>query len=77
MENTEKLKENGMTIFLTTHYPEAMQTAADFMPLGVGIRLMKAASMGDDMGRYLTEVVVLAVITVVCSAIAVKTFRWE
>lgn len=57
--------------------PEAMQTAADFMPLGVGIRLMKAASMGDDMGRYLTEVVILAVITVVCSAIAVKTFRWE
>lgn len=57
--------------------PKAVQSAADLMPLGIGIRLMKAASMGAHMERYSAEFVILAVIAVVCSTIAVKTFRWE
>ena len=50
---------------------------ADVMPLGIGIDLMKAASMGQDMGGSLVNIFILTVIAVVCSTIAVKTFRWE
>ena len=50
---------------------------ADVMPLGIGIDLMKAASMGQDMGSSLVNIIILAVITVVCNTVAVKTFRWE
>lgn len=38
---------------------------------------MKAASMGQDMGASLVNIIILAVIAVVCSTVAVKTFRWE
>ena len=35
------------------------------------------ARMGQDMGASLVNIIILAVITVVCSTVAVKTFRWE
>lgn len=58
-------------------FPRGLQRVADILPLTQGIRLMKAASMGawavGDTGRIL----LLFAIMVVCSLIAVKTFRWE
>lgn len=47
------------------------------MPLGIGIDLMKAASMGSDMSGRLVNIIVLAVMAAVCSTVAVKTFKWE
>lgn len=47
------------------------------MPLGIGIDLMKAASMGADMNGSLVNIITLAAIAVICSIAAVKTFRWE
>lgn len=58
-------------------FPKGLQIVADVMPLGIGIDLMKAASMGQDMSGSLVNVFILAVIAVICSTIAVKTFRWE
>lgn len=58
-------------------FPEGMQKVAGIMPLSVGIRVMKAASMGEYQQSMLTDLAILVVIAVVCSAIAVKTFRWE
>lgn len=58
-------------------FPKGVQALGKVMPLGVGIRLMKSASMGVATDDVVTQVVTLAVIAVVCSLVAVKTFRWE
>lgn len=57
-------------------FPAGLRAVSGWMPLGVGIRLLKSASLGcyDDI---ILPVAVLAVIAVVCGAIAVRTFRWE
>ena len=57
-------------------FPSALRTVAGWMPLGVGIELLKSVSMGcyDAITR---PVVILAAIAVICGGIAVKTFRWE
>lgn len=58
-------------------FPKGMQLVAGYMPLGVGIRLMKAASVGAALGTMGTEITILGLIAVICIAISVKTFRWE
>jgi hypothetical protein len=44
--------------------PKALQTAADFLPLTQGIKLLKAASLGQDLRAMTMSFVVLAVIAV-------------
>lgn len=58
-------------------FPKGMQLVAGYMPLGVGIRLMKAASVGVSLDSVGAEIAVLLLISVICIAISVKTFRWE
>ena len=58
-------------------FPKGLQMVADIMPLGIGIDLMKAASMGSDMSGSMGNIIILASIAVICSIAAVKTFRWE
>ena len=57
-------------------FPKGLRAVAEWMPLGVGIRLLKSASLGcyDDI---VLPVAVLAGIAIVCGAVAVRTFRWE
>ena len=57
-------------------FPAGLQNAAKLMPLGVGINLLKSVSMGcyDRMG---VPVIILIAIAVICSTVAVRTFRWE
>lgn len=50
---------------------------ADVMPISVGVRMMKEASMGVYSEHIVRDFVILVVITLVCSAVAIKTFRWE
>lgn len=57
-------------------FPGALQTIAGWMPLGVGIRLLKSVSVGC-YDTIIMLVVTLTAIAVICGAIAVKTFRWE
>ena len=58
-------------------FPKGVQLVADVMPLGMGIRLMKAAGMGTAAQAVLLQIIILILIAVVCSLVAVKTFRWE
>lgn len=58
-------------------FPEGMQLVAGYMPLGIGIRLMKAASVGVSVLSMRTEIIVLALIAAVCTIVSIKTFRWE
>lgn len=57
-------------------FPKAMQRIADFMPLSVGIKLMKNVSLGIYEGT-LPSVIILSAIAVVCIIISIKSFRWE
>ena len=54
----------------------ASGVVAGWMPLGVGIQLLKSISMGC-YDNVVMPVVTLTVIAVVCGVVAVKTFRWE
>lgn len=58
-------------------FPTGLQKVADILPLTQGIKLMKAVSMGVEMDSVWKIVVLLVVITLVCSAVSVKAFRWE
>ena len=58
-------------------FPKGLRLAADVMPLTQGIKLLKSASMGMDMQGMWYSVAILGVITIVCGAISIRTFRWE
>lgn len=58
-------------------FPSGLQKVANVLPLTQGIKLMKAVSMGAELENVWKIIVLLAVITVICSVISVKTFRWE
>ena len=57
-------------------FPAGLRAVSGWMPLGVGIDLLKSVSMGcyDKMA---TPVMALIAIGVICGTIAIKTFRWE
>ena len=57
-------------------FPVGLRAISRWMPLGVGIRLLKSVSIGCYDGMTIS-VMVLTAITVICGIIAVKTFRWE
>ena len=57
-------------------FPGALRAVAGWMPLGVGIRLLKSVSKGC-YDNIVMPVVTLTAIAVICGTIAVKTFRWE
>ena len=57
-------------------FPAGLRAVSGWIPLGVGIRLLKSVSIGCYDGMTIS-VMVLTAITVICGIIAVKTFRWE
>lgn len=58
-------------------FPGGLQKVANILPLTQGIKLMKAVSMGMKIDSIWKIVVLLVGITLVCTTISVKTFRWE
>ncbi|MGN0661568.1 MAG: ABC transporter permease [Faecalibacterium sp.] len=57
-------------------FPSGLRAVSRWMPLGIGIDLLKSVSMGcyDKMAIPLMT---LAAITVLCGTVAIRTFRWE
>ncbi|MGN0496414.1 MAG: ABC transporter permease [Lachnospiraceae bacterium] len=58
-------------------FPNGLQKVANVLPLTQGIKLMKAVSMGVKLEDIWKIVVLLLGITLVCTVVSVKTFRWE
>lgn len=58
-------------------FPEGLQKVAAVLPLTQGIQLMKEASMGIQTEGAVWRIVLLIGITLVCTIISVRTFRWE
>lgn len=57
--------------------PEALQKIADIMPLTQGIKLLKAASLGEHMEIVWQPLAVMVLLSLICGVIAVKLFKWE
>ena len=57
--------------------PGAMQRIVDVLPLTQGIKILKNAALGLPIGDVTGAVIIMLVITVICSIISVKFFRWE
>lgn len=57
--------------------PAALQRVADSLPLTQGIQLLKAAALGEPVETVLPQIIVLAVLAVLCSGLAIRFFRWE
>lgn len=58
-------------------FPSGLQKLSNVLPLTQGIKLMKAISIGAALENVWKIVVLLTGITVICTVISVKTFRWE
>ncbi|MBP3460286.1 MAG: ABC transporter permease [Lachnospiraceae bacterium] len=58
-------------------FPKGLQNVAAVLPLTQGIKLMKAASMGICPDAVGYKIILLVLITLICSIISVKAFRWE
>ncbi|MBO5282764.1 MAG: ABC transporter permease [Lachnospiraceae bacterium] len=57
-------------------FPAWFQAVAKWMPLGVGIDLLKSVSLGC-YDNIVVQVITLIAIAVICGTVAVRTFRWE
>lgn len=57
--------------------PGAMQRIVDVLPLTQGIKILKNAALGLPVGNVTGAVIIMLLITVICSIISVKFFRWE
>ena len=57
-------------------FPLGVRVVIKWMPLGIGIDVLKKVSVGNYSGIIL-PVITLLVIAVVCTGIAIRTFRWE
>lgn len=57
--------------------PQIMQKIVAFLPLTQGIQLMKSTFLGIPSDNPSLPVVVMLIVTAVCTGIAVKFFKWE
>ena len=57
--------------------PQAVQRVADLLPLTQGVKLLKATSLGLPADQAVVPVAVMAAWAVVCTAVAVRFFKWE
>jgi ABC-2 type transport system permease protein len=57
--------------------PETVRTISDFLPLTYVVRLLRGLWIGEPWGSLLWETGVLFAVLVVCTALAVRLFRWE
>lgn len=57
-------------------FPDFLQKIASVMPLTLAIKLLKATSIGYSINSIFI-VLYLVIISIICSVIAYKTFRWE
>ena len=57
--------------------PEIMQRIVAFFPPTQGIQLMKAASLGMHTESIWMPAAVMGTVTILCTGVAVKCFKWE
>lgn len=57
--------------------PSVMQKIVSLFPLTQGIQLMKTTFLGEPIANVWLPVTVMVAVTVICTWVAVKCFKWE
>lgn len=57
--------------------PEFMQKILSIFPMTQGIQLMKATFLGLPVNNIGLPVIVMGTVTVICTGVAIKYFKWE
>lgn len=57
--------------------PKAMQGIVSLLPLTQGIQLMKATSLELSVDNFWLSAAVMGIVTVLCTGISIKFFKWE
>lgn len=57
--------------------PELMQKVVGVFPMTLGIQLMKETFLGLPTNNIWLPIVVMGGVTVVCTGVAIKCFKWE
>lgn len=57
--------------------PALMQKVADVLPLTQGIKILKSTTLGLPLDNVFFPVLLMIAITILCSFVAIKWFKWE
>ncbi|RPF47823.1 ABC-2 type transport system permease protein [Hydrogenoanaerobacterium saccharovorans] len=57
--------------------PTAMQKIVDILPLTQGIKILKSSTLGLPMDDVILPIIIMTAITIICSFVAVRFFKWE
>ena len=57
--------------------PDIMQNVISIFPMTQGIQLMKTAFLGLPADNIVTPIIVMVIVTVLCTSVAIKYFKWE
>lgn len=58
-------------------FPKAVQSVAKFLPLSIGIDLLKTTSLNLPNTNVITNILILIVLGIICIVSSSKLFRWE
>lgn len=57
--------------------PKGVQTVVQLFPMTQGIQLMKATFLGTPLSNVWLPVLIMLTVTIICTGIAIKCFKWE
>ena len=57
--------------------PNIMKKIVDILPLTQGIKILKSAVLGQSIENMIIPIVIMLIITTICSVVAIKCFKWE
>ena len=57
--------------------PNIMKNIVDLFPLTQGIKILKSAILGQSVENIIIPIVIMLIITAICSIVAIKCFKWE
>ena len=54
-----------------------MKSIVDVFPLTQGIKILKSAILGQPVENIIIPIVIMLIITAICSIVVIKCFKWE
>lgn len=57
--------------------PNIMKNIVDVFPLTQGIKILKSAILGQSVENIIIPIVIMLIITAICSIVVIKCFKWE
>ncbi|HKM21577.1 MAG TPA: ABC transporter permease [Lachnospiraceae bacterium] len=57
--------------------PKGVRVVANVMPLTEGIKILKAAALGQELTNVTVPIIVMSVLAAVCIICSIKCFKWE